>query len=69
MAGSQHQADLIEKQVWVISHWNKPWKEVEGFPRLDVFKSTIKSHMEEISNQTNILGASTKGNCMKACDL
>lgn len=69
MARSQLQADLIEKQVRVISHWNKPGREVEGFLCLDVFKSTIKAHMEEMSNQTNILGASTKGNCMKACDL
>lgn len=57
VAGSQHQADLIEKQVRVISHWNKPGREVKGFPRLDVFKSTIKSHLEEMSNQTNNFGA------------
>lgn len=56
MAGSQHQANLIEKQVRVISHWNKPGREVKGFPRLDVLKSTIKSHMEEMSNQTNNFG-------------
>lgn len=57
MAGSQYQAGLIEKQVRVISHWNKLGGEVKGFPCLDVFKATIKSHMEEMSNQTNNFGA------------